>query len=166
MLVNRSFEMAPKNDRQKEDKAMKTIGGKIRECRARLDMTQAELSSQTGLTIRTVSKYETDSVTPRGTNLHKLAMALGVSEEYLTNPEIDDPSYGLDEAPYLDAARQKYGKKGADDLKDLLTGVQTMLAGGDVPQDHKDQFFQAVMQAYLECKEEARNKFTPKKYRK
>ena len=68
---------------------MKTIGEKIRECRARLDMTQAELSSKTGLTIRTVSKYETDAVTPRGTNLHKLATALGVSEAYLTNPNID-----------------------------------------------------------------------------
>ena len=92
---------------------MKTIGEKIRECRARLDMTQAELSSKTGLTIRTVSKYETDAVTPRGTNLHKLATALGVSEAYLTNPNIEDPSYGLDEAPYLEIARQQYGKKGA-----------------------------------------------------
>lgn len=151
---------------QKGDKAMKTIGEKIRECRARLDMTQAELSSKTGLTIRTVSKYETDSVTPRGTNLHKLATALGVSEAYLTNQDIEDPSYGLDEAPYLEMARQKYGKKGADDMEELLSGVQAMFAGGDVPQEDKDLFFQAVMQAYLECKEEARNKFTPKKYRK
>ena len=62
--------------------------------------------------------------------------------------------------------RQKYGKKGADDMEELLSGVQTMFAGGDIPQEDKDQFFQAVMQAYLECKEGARNKFTPKKYRK
>lgn len=51
-------------------------------------------------------------------------------------------------------------------MEELLSGVQTMFAGGDIPQEDKDQFFQAVMQAYLECKEEARNKFTPKKYRK
>ena len=90
------FEDSAVRTHAERGKAMKTIGEKIRECRARLDMTQAELSSKTGLTIRTVSKYETDAVTPRGTNLHKLATALGVSEAYLTNPNIEDPSYGLD----------------------------------------------------------------------
>lgn len=144
---------------------MKTIGEKIRESRARSDLTQAELANQTGLTIRTVSKYETDAVTPRGRNLHRLASALGVSVAYLTQPEIEDPSYGLDEAPYLDAAREKFGKKGQDEMETLLSGVRAMFAGGEIPQENKDQFFQAVMQAYLACKEDAHNKFTPKKYR-
>ena len=156
----------PRDHRQKEDDLMKTIGEKIRECRIRLNLTQADLSEKTGLTVRTVSKYETDSVTPRGLNLHKLATVLGVAEAYLLNPEIEDPTYGLEEAPYIEAAREQYGRKGADDMGSLLSGVQTMFAGGDIPQEEKDLFFQAVMQAYLECKEEARNKFTPKKYRK
>ena len=114
---------------------MKTIGEKIRECRIRLNLTQADLSEKTGLTVRTVSKYETDSVTPRGLNLHKLATVLGVAEAYLLNPEIEDPTYGLEEAPYIEAAREQYGRKGADDMGSLLSGVQTMFAGGDIPQE-------------------------------
>ena len=43
---------------------MKTIGEKIRESRARKNLTQAELAEKSGLTIRTVSKYETETVVP------------------------------------------------------------------------------------------------------
>ena len=63
---------------------MKTIGEKIRESRARKNLTQAELAEKSGLTIRTVSKYETETVVPRGRNLYKLAEVLGVSEAYLS----------------------------------------------------------------------------------
>lgn len=145
---------------------MKTIAEKIKESRLRMDLSQAQLAAKAGMTVRTISKYETGSVVPRALNLHRLAVALGVSEAYLTKPEIEDPTYGLDEAPYIEAARQKYGNQGAGDMEELLAGVQTMFAGGDVPQADKDLFFQAVMQAYLACKQEAHAKFTPKKYRK
>lgn len=144
---------------------MKTLGEKIRENRLRRNLTQAELANEAELTIRTVSKYETDAVMPKGRNLYRLASALGVSVAYLTHPEIEDPTYGLDEEVYLDAAREKYGKKGQDEMEKLLTGVRAMFAGGEIPQENKDQFFQAVMQAYLACKEDAHDKFTPKKYR-
>ena len=43
---------------------MKTIGEKIRESRARKNLTQAELAEKSGLTIRTVSKYETETCGP------------------------------------------------------------------------------------------------------
>lgn len=54
-------------------------------------MTQAELAEKSGLTIRTVSKYETETVVPRGRNLYKLAEVLGVSEAYLSRPDVEDP---------------------------------------------------------------------------
>lgn len=38
----------PRDHRQKEDDSMKTIGEKIRECRIRLNLTQADLSEKTG----------------------------------------------------------------------------------------------------------------------
>lgn len=144
---------------------MKTLGEKIRENRLRKNLTQAELANEAELTVRTVSKYETDTVMPKGRNLYRLARALGVSVAYLMQPEIEDPTYGLDEEPYLDAARAKFGKKGQDEMENLLSGVKAMFAGGEIPQENKDQFFQAVMQAYLACKEDAHDKFTPKKYR-
>lgn len=73
--------------------------------------------------------------------------------------------YGLETAQYVDAVRAQYGKKGAMDIKQLLEANQAMFAGGDVPQEDKDLFFQAVMQAYLQCKQEAHDLFTPKKYK-
>ncbi len=88
-----------------------------------------------------------------------------MSEAYLTDPEILDPSYGLEEAPYVDEVRSAYGRKAGADMQDLLEGVRSMFAGGGTPQEDKDLFFQAVMQAYMETKQDARERFTPRKYR-
>jgi len=145
--------------------AMKTVGEKIRDQRIQLGMTQQQLADKTEISIRSICKYESEGVTPRGTNLYRLATELGVSVEYLSNPEIEDPNYGLEEAPYVDTVRSKYGKKGATDMMELLAANQAMFAGGDVPQEDKDLFFQAVMQAYLQTKQEAHDLFTPKKYK-
>lgn len=144
---------------------MKTIGEKIRDRRIDLGLTQDELAEKAELTRRTVSKYETDTVAPRALSLRQLCKALGVSEAYLTNPEIVDVTYGLDKAPYVDSVREAYGRKAADDLDDLLEGIRTAFAGGDLPQADKDKFFRAVTEAYFATKEEAHEKFTPKKYR-
>ena len=91
---------------------------------------------------------------------------LGVSEVYLANEEIEDETYGLEEAPYIDSVRAAYGAKGANDMQNLLLQTQAMFAGGDVPQADKDKFFQAVMEAYVATKEDARERFTNKRYKK
>ncbi len=85
---------------------MKSTGEKIRDQRRILGMTQQELAEAAGMTNRTVSKYETDMVVPRGMNLKKLCSVLHVSQAYLLTPDIEDPSYGLDEAPYVEAAHE------------------------------------------------------------
>ena len=145
---------------------MKSIGEKIRTRRIEMQLTQTELAQKAGLTTRTVSKYETGAANPRGLNLHRLSEVLGLSEAYLTNPEIEDPSYGLEEAPYVSEVRSVYGRKAGADMQQLLEGVQAMFAGGSTPQEDKDLFFQAVMQAYMETKKDAQERFTPKKYKK
>lgn len=145
---------------------MKSIGEKIRTRRIEMQLTQTELAQKAGLTTRTVSKYETGAANPRGLNLHRLSEVLGLSESYLTDPEIEDPSYGLEEAPYVSEVRSVYGRKAGADMQQLLKGVQAMFAGGSTPQEDKDLFFQAVMQAYMETKKDAQERFTPKKYKK
>ena len=145
---------------------MKSISEKIRTRRIEMQLTQTELAQKAGLTTRTVSKYETGAANPRGLNLHRLSEVLGLSESYLTDPEIEDPSYGLEEAPYVSEVRSVYGRKAGADMQQLLEGVQAMFAGGSTPQEDKDLFFQAVMQAYMETKKDAQERFTPKKYKK
>ena len=84
---------------------MKTTGEKIRESRTHLGLTQTELADKIGVTLRTITKYEKQGVMPRGVNLQRLAEVLGVSTAYLSNDEIVDPNYGLEEAPYIESAR-------------------------------------------------------------
>ena len=145
---------------------MKTTGEKIRERRTFLGLTQTELANKIGVTLRTISKYEKQGVMPRGSNLRELAKALGVSEQYLANDGIEDETYGLEEAPYIDSVRASYGAKGANDMQQLLMQTQALFAGGDIPQADKDKFFQAVMQAYVATKEDASERFTNKRYKK
>ena len=81
--------------RRKEVSNMKTTGEKIRDLRLNLGLTQAELAEMTGITVRSITNYETDAATPRRLQLRKLCEALNTTEDYLLKPEIDDPAYGL-----------------------------------------------------------------------
>ena len=132
---------------------MKTTGEKIRESRTHLGLTQTELADKIGVTLRTITKYEKQGVMPRGVNLQRLAEVLGVSTAYLSNDEIVDPNYGLEEAPYIESARAAYGRKGATDVEQLLTQTRALFAGGDVPEQDKELFFQAVTEAYFANKQ-------------
>lgn len=145
---------------------MKTTGEKIRESRTHLGLTQTELADKIGVTLRTITKYEKQGVMPRGVNLQRLAEVLGVSTAYLSNDEIVDPNYGLEEAPYIESARAAYGRKGATDVEQLLTQTRALFAGGDVPEQDKELFFQAVTEAYFANKQRASEKFARKDYKK
>ena len=145
---------------------MKTTGEKIKERRITLNMTQKDLADQVGTTVRTISSYEAAGSKPRGLNLRKLCSVLNVSEAYLLKDEIEDETYGLDEAPYIENARATYGKKGADDISRLLLETQAMFAGGEIPEEDKDLFFQAITEAYFANKNKASERFTRKDYRK
>ena len=145
---------------------MKTTGEKIKERRITLNMTQKDLADQVGTTVRTISSYEAAGSKPRGLNLRKLCSVLNVSEAYLLKDEIEDETYGLDEAPYFENARATYGKKGADDISRLLLETQAMFAGGEIPEEDKDLFFQAITEAYFANKNKASERFTRKDYKK
>ena len=144
---------------------MKTTGEKIRDRRITLNMTQKDLADQVGTTVRTISSYEAAGSKPRGLNLRKLCTVLNVSEAYLLKDEIEDETYGLEEAPYIESARAIYGKKGATDVEQLLTQTRAF-AGGDVPEEDKELFFQAVTEAYFANKKRASETFTRKDYKK
>ena len=134
--------------------------------RAKLRMTQQELADTVGVTIRAISGYETGKMKPRGVNLRELSRVLGVSEAYLLNDEIEDDTYGLEEAPYVDSVRAAFGRRDADAMQRLLEANQALFAGGDVPQEDKDKFFNAVMAAYVATKSDASERFGSKNHKK
>lgn len=75
---------------------MATLGTRLKESLAALNMSQKDLASTTGCTEAAISQYVNDVRIPRATVLGKIASALGVTSEYLisgteesTRDEID-----------------------------------------------------------------------------
>lgn len=142
---------------------MKSFNEKVKEHRGILGLSQKQLAEKSGIGYRTITSYESGERFPQPAQLYKLAKALGVSTEYLKDDEITDPAYGLDRMEYVEEMRQTSGKKEALDLEEMLKQNQTLFAGGTISEEAKDAYFQAVMKAYLECKETAKQTFGRKK---
>ena len=83
--------------------------------------------------------------------------------EYLRSDEVEDPLYGLERAPYVEATRARFGEKAAREIDYLMDRNAALFAGGEVTQEQKDAYFEAVMQAYLACKQAARASYGRKK---
>lgn len=141
---------------------MKTFAAKVKEERENRGWSQTDLAERIGLTIRSVSSYETGDTKPRGIMLRRLSAVFGVSSDYLMNDEIDDPSYGRDKSLFVEQARVRFGGDAAKEADRLMGQNISLFAGGELSQEAKDAFFEAIMTAYVTCKEEARKKFNPK----
>lgn len=141
---------------------MTTFAEKLKLHRESLGLNQQQLADMIGVSKRMVAAYETGNSKPRQAVLEKIAAALKVSVDYLQSTTITDPQFGIEKDPYVSAARQHYGAKGAKEVDKLLAQNQALFAGGSLDQEAKDAFFEAVMKAYLTCKEDARKTFGKK----
>ena len=142
---------------------MKTFRDKVIEHRAALGLSQQQLADKAGIGVRTIGNYESGARLPYAAQLYKLAKALGVSTEYLKNDEIEDPSYGLDRMDYVEEMRATTGTKASQNLEEMLKANKEMFAGGTVSEEAKDAYFRGLMDAYLECKQIAKDKYGRKK---
>ena len=88
-----------------------------------------------------------------------MASALKVSVKFLSDDACTDPLEEIEKDDYLEQARALYGAKGVRDMDELLKENAALFAGGELSQDQKDKFFQAIMTAYVTSKEEAKVKF-------
>ncbi len=141
---------------------MKDFSQKVREARTLLKLNQEELGKLIGVSTRAIVAYETTDTKPRASTLRKLAETLQVSVDYLTNDEINNPLYGIEKHPFVEEARNLYGDKAAREIDFLMERNAALFAGGEISQDAKDAYFEAVMQAYLECKNRARETYGKK----
>jgi transcriptional regulator with XRE-family HTH domain len=143
-----------------------TFGEKIKEARLAMNLSQTELAQLTGISERSLYTYEQLGILPRKNNIRKLAEALHISVSYLLDEDETDTQIQIDNDMFIMEAREKFGSKGAKEAQDVLGRVNSLFAGGDLDEEAKDVFFQAVMAVYMDSKKNAREKFTPKKYRK
>lgn len=142
---------------------MKAFADKVKDARAELGLSQIQLGEMVGVSNRAIVSYESGEKKPRQSTMLKLAKALKVSVKFLSNDSCENPMEDIEKDGYIEEARDKYGAKGARDMETLLAENAALFAGGDLSQEQKDVFFEAVMKAYLACKEEARKKYIHKK---
>ena len=142
---------------------MSRFGEKIKAQREKLHIGQEELANLCGVSRRTIVSYETEGKLPRTATMAKLCKALGATERYLLNDDCDDPTEGIEEQPFVQAAREQFGKKGAEEMAELLMKNEALFAGGTLSEDQKDMFYEAVTRAYFMNKQAAREKYGRKK---
>lgn len=136
-----------------------TFKEKVKENRGRLGLSQKQLADKAGIGFRTLVTYEAGERFPQSAQLYKLAKALEVSTEYLKNDSIDDPTYGLDRMDVVEEVRITSGKKVASDLDAMLEQNRAMFAGGEISDEAKVEYFNAIMEAFVECGAAAKAKF-------
>lgn len=140
-----------------------TFGEKLKSVRLTLNLSQSELAEKTGISERSLYTYEQTGILPRSNNLRKLADALNVSVSYLLDDEETDPKKNIDHDIFIANSKNRYGYKGAREATELLSRASALFAGGELDDEAKELFFQSLMEVYLDSKQEARNKFSPKK---
>jgi transcriptional regulator with XRE-family HTH domain len=136
-----------------------TFSEKLRLARESAGLKQETLGERAGVSRRSINAYENAGIVPRANVLRALAQELGVSVEYLKNDGIGDPNHGKQREAQMNAVRDQLGTRGAREAQRLLDQNAAFFAGGEMPLEDKDAFFEAVMSAYLACKEAARTRY-------
>jgi len=119
-------------------------------------MKQEELAKALGVSLRTITNYESGECYPRKRDIyHKLAELFHTEENYFLNEDEE----------FLLSAAEKYGAKGAKQAQALVDEVSGLFAGGNIADEDLDVMMKALQDAYWIAKEKNK-KFTPKKYRR
>ena len=132
-----------------------TFGEKLRDLRTKKKLSQADLAQRIGVSLRTITGWETENRYPKKRELYTtLANELGCEVDYLLSER---------ESLITDAA-ENYGSRGKKDAEEIVANVQALFAGGKIAEEDMDAMMLALHEAYMEAK--LRNKkYTPKKYR-
>ena len=123
-----------------------TFGEKIKALRKEWGMTQKDLAEALGLSLRTISNYETGGLRPRhDATYDALATLFHVPKTY----------FFTEEDAFILAAETRWGKSGADDARELVDGVIGLFAGGRLDEEDKQAVFEAIQEAYFRAKLES-----------
>ena len=119
-------------------------------------MTQDEFAKAIGVSLRTITNYETGERYPKKRETYyRMAEVLKVDVNYLLT----------DDEEFLLEAEAKYGSKGVRQAKALVAEVSGLFAGGELADEDLDEMMKGIQEAYWIAKEKNK-KYTPKKYRK
>lgn len=121
-----------------------TFSDKIKVSRELCNLTQQQLADKVGVSKRTIASYESSGAIARSSTMRKLAVALNVSYDYLSNDEVTDPKQGIEKINHIEEVRGQFGDKAALEVDELLERNAALFAGGELSEEAKDAFFTAV----------------------
>lgn len=137
---------------------------RLKGLRAEHKITQSALAEAMGLSQQAIAKWETGKSSPDITTLKKLADYFGVTTDFLTG---HTPS--PDAHPDLPPLTPRDERNIAKEIEKILDGLDNSAAlGGSIITDDEDLELlkSSLTQAVTLAKRVAKQKFTPKKYRK
>ncbi|MFX4263097.1 helix-turn-helix domain-containing protein [Pelotomaculum propionicicum] len=119
------------------------FGDRLRKMREDAGMTRVELGNLIGVSDRVLGYYESNDRFPKKPEtLQKISEVFHVSVDSLI---------GQDGA-FIQSAGDQYGYTGARQAKDVLQDVQVLFAGGELPEEDRDEFFRLVAEMYFDAK--------------
>ncbi len=120
---------------------------KLKSARIQSGLTQQQLADSLGVSLRTVTNYETGDRYPKKREIYgKLAEILKVNVNYLLTEDEE----------FVTKAGAVYGTQGALQAQALISQVTGLFAGGELHPDDMDEMMRAIQDAYWIAKE--RNK--------
>ncbi len=129
---------------------------KLAEARKDAKLTQAEFAKAIGVSLRTITNYESGNGYPRQRETYgKMAQVLNVNVNYLLTEEEE----------FVVDATEKYGPRGARQAQEILDQTRALFAGGELTEHDELAFMHEIQGIYFEAKERAK-KFTPRQYLK
>ncbi len=131
-----------------------TLGNKIKLLRNERNLTQPDLATELGVTVRTVAYYENGDRQPKKSTILKLCKIFNISTDYLLS----------DNEVFLIDATEKYGYRGKKKAESFINETALLFAGGELSEEDQDKVFKSITEIYWRSKEKNK-KYTPKKYR-
>lgn len=151
------------NNSIKEGAPYADFAKRLTELRKDAGLTRAQLAEKIGISGRTIINYENGTRIPFADTALKMAQVFGITVEELLGAHSSTSEQ--EKACAMDNMRDLYGKKGADQLDDLIGNANSLLAGGTLTEEQNMDFILEMQKLLILATERAKAEYTPKKYR-
>ena len=116
---------------------------KLKEARIKAGLKQEELAEALGVSLRTISNYESGERYPKKREVYyKLAELFHTEENFFLN-----------EGEEFMLAAKEYGAKGAKQARALVEEVSGLFSGGGLADEDLDEMMRGIQEAYWIAKE-------------
>ena len=115
------------------------FGEKVRELRKERKMSQSELASRIGVTLRTVQSYEAGTSFPKKREMYaRLADVLGCGRNYLMT----------ESASFIQEAAERFSLRGIAQGRALVSEFRGLLSSGTLSAEEEEDLMKAMQDAY------------------